>query len=115
VALAAQRLQRARRERRRRWDGREAKQLLVGVAAPMLRERGELPEQTLGGARLLRPGQLGDLGAQRLDLADRDLVTSLVHDPVADTTGVGGTNAGGSGPPIPDGCCSVDGDIRRQR
>ena len=54
----------------------------------MLRERGELPEQPLGGVRLLGPGQLGDVGAQRLDLADRDLVrgTSPLHDHGTSTT-----------------------------
>ena len=48
----------------------------------VLRKRRELTEQPLGGHGFLRPGQLGDVGAQHLDLADRDLVrcTSPRHD-----------------------------------
>jgi hypothetical protein len=44
------------------------------AAVAVLRERGELAEQPLGGFGFVRPGLLGDVGAQRLDLADRDLV-----------------------------------------
>jgi hypothetical protein len=40
----------------------------------VLRERSQLAEQPLGGFGFIRPGLLGDVGAQRLDLADRDLV-----------------------------------------
>jgi protein-disulfide isomerase len=52
-------------------------------------ERGELAEQPLRGLSLFRSGLLGDVGAQRLDLADRDLVrcTSPLHDRCGDTTG----------------------------
>ena len=39
-----------------------------------MRERGELAEQPLGGFGFILPGLLGNVGAQRLDLADRDLV-----------------------------------------
>ena len=55
----------------------------------MLRERGELAEQALGRGGVLRSGLLGDVGAQRLDLADRDLVrgTGPLHDAVGRTTG----------------------------
>jgi hypothetical protein len=44
------------------------------AAVAVLRERGELAEQPLGGIGFIRPGLHGDVGAQRLDLADRDLV-----------------------------------------
>ena len=52
----------------------------AGVRLVLL-ERGELAEQALGRVGLLRSGLLGDVGAQRLDLADRDLVrcTSPLH------------------------------------
>jgi hypothetical protein len=40
----------------------------------VVRERGELPEQALGSIGFIRPGLLCDVGAQRLDLGDRDLV-----------------------------------------
>jgi hypothetical protein len=48
----------------------------------VLGERGELPEQALGSFGFIRPGLLGDVRAQRFDLADRDLVggTSSLHD-----------------------------------
>ena len=59
--------------------GTGVKRELLGaaVAVLVLRERGELPEQALGGVGLVRPGLLGDVGAQRLDLADRDLVACV--------------------------------------
>jgi len=48
----------------------------------VVRERGELAEQALGGRGLVRSGLLRDVRAQRLDLADGDLVggTSCLHD-----------------------------------
>jgi hypothetical protein len=83
VALAAQRVHRARREHPAGRDGREPQPLSAAAAVPVVRERRELAQQALGGCRLVRPGLLGHVGAQRLDLADRDLVGSTsrpLHD-----------------------------------
>ena len=83
VALGAQRVDGARGERLRGGHGREA-ELLGAAPVPslVLRERGELPEQPLGSVGISGPASSDDVGAQRLDLADRDLVrgTSPLHD-----------------------------------
>jgi len=75
VALAAQRLDRARGERRRGGHRGEAQH----VGRAVLRERGELAEQSLGLVRLVRAGELGHVGAQRHDLAGGHLVGCALH------------------------------------
>jgi hypothetical protein len=82
VALGPQGVDGACRERPRGGHRREAQPHGRGVPGPVLLERGELAEQSLSRVGLLRSGLLGDVGAQRLHLADRDLVrcTSPLHD-----------------------------------
>jgi hypothetical protein len=87
----AERVHRAGRERGGGRHGREPLRVGGAVAVLMLPERGVLTEQALGGLRIVRSGLLGDVGAQRRDFADRDLVrgTSPLHDQELRTTDPG--------------------------
>jgi hypothetical protein len=84
VALAAQRVHRPSGQRLRGRHGREREGLRRAVPVLVLRERGKLAEQPLRGFSLVWSGLLGNVGAQRLHLTDRDLVrrTSPLHDHV---------------------------------
>jgi hypothetical protein len=84
LALAAQRVHRPGGEPLRGRHGRERQRLRRAVAVLVLPERGKLAEQPLRGFSIVWPGLLGDVGAQRHDLTDRDLVrrTSPLHDHV---------------------------------
>jgi hypothetical protein len=67
VALAAQRVHRARGEHPAGRDGGEPQPLSAAAAVPVVRERRELAQQALGGCRLVRPGLLGHVGAHAFE------------------------------------------------